>query len=133
MMHAEHVADLAALEAASDDLTRNALALRLADACVLGTPDVLLRLIAREDLVNHRGTLVYSLGHFDCSAYAPVLVHVVATGGFEEAHEALQVLTRIEEASGADIRSAYLEAAAAATATEDWRRELLEDLLSAFE
>ena len=61
-------------------------------------------------------------------------MHLVATGGFEEAHEALQILTRIEEASGPDIQSAYVEArAAAAGAIEDWRRELLEDLLSAFE
>lgn len=133
-MDADHATELATLETTSDDVIRNQLALRLADARVPGTPDVLLRLIARDDLVNRRGTLVYSLGQFDCSGYVPQLVHLVATGNFEVAHTAFYILADIEETVGPDLAPACTEVQAAISAVpEDWRRDLLSELLDGFE
>jgi hypothetical protein len=133
-MAADPAADLAALEITSDHATRNQLALRLAGARVPGTPDVLLRLIAREDLVNHRGTLVHSLGQFDCSGYVPALAHLVVTGNFEVAHEAFNILDNIEYAAGPTISSVNAQIKSALSVVgEDWRRELLRDLLGLFE
>ena len=133
-MKADFAANLADLETTPDHAARDQLALRLADAHVPGTPDVLLRLIGREDLANHRGTLVHSLGHFECSGYVPVLTHLVATGNFEVAHEAFKIVDNIEHAAGPAIRSAYAEVnSALAVVGEDWRRKLLQDLLNLFE
>lgn len=130
-MEADYSADLALLETTSDHATRHQLALRLADARVPGTPDVLLRLIAREDLVDRRGTLVYSLGHFDCSNYVPLLVHLVATANFEVAHAAFHILADIEHVTGPDIGAALAEAKSAVSVSpEDWRRKLLDELIS---
>lgn len=43
----------------------------------------LLLAIAKPENLNHRGTLVYALGAFNCEPFLEVLVDLVLTGNFE--------------------------------------------------
>ena len=127
--------DLLSLENAVDGATRNALALHLSEAKVVGVGEVLVRLIERSDLANNRGTLVHALRHYDCAPYLPLLVDLVTTAGFEVAHEALEALQTIEHVQGSEVSAACekVEGALGKGNLEDWRRPLLEHLLDMFD
>ena len=53
-----------------------------------------MRLIERSDLVNNRGTLLYSLASYDCSSVVDLLKDLVETGNFEVSGEAQMILDR---------------------------------------
>jgi hypothetical protein len=120
-------ADLARLEALTDPNTRNALALELGEARLPGLSEVLVRLIQRPDLRDHRGTLVHVLGFHDCSAYLPLLAGLVVEGNWEVAHEAFEIIDTVDAADEDDVEQALAQVKAARP-SEDWRRELLDDL-----
>lgn len=127
--------ELLSLESLADGRTRNALALRLAEAKVAGADEVLVRLIQRPDLAKNRGTLVHALRHYDCAPYLTLLVDLVISGGFEVAHEALEAIETIEHVEGANVLAAF-EAVSRALGTngiQDWRKPLLDDLLEKFD
>jgi hypothetical protein len=125
-MEADCSADLAVLESTPNHAVRDRLALRLADARAPGAQDALLRLIAREDLSDHRGTLVYSLGQFDCSEYLTTLVDLVAKANFEVANLALGILDDVDRGRAPVVAQALTTAESmSSVATEDWRHELL--------
>jgi hypothetical protein len=118
------------LETLEDHSARNALALELGDARTLGLPEVLVRLIQRPDLRDHRGTLVHVLGFHDCAAYLPLMAGLVIGGGWEVAHEAFEIIDTLDSADEQDVETALSLTRDALTAAEieDWRRELLGDL-----
>lgn len=120
-------ADLARLEVLTDPAERNALAIALGEARTPGLVEVLVRLIQRPDLREHRGTLVHVLGFHDCSAYLPLLAGLVVEGNWEVAHEAFEIVDTVDAADEDDVEQA-LAAVKAARPLEDWRRELLEDM-----
>ena len=99
--------ELEALESAVDAVTRNALALRFAEAKLSGLDRVLVRLIRRPDLANNRGTLVHALRHYDCAPHLPLLTDLVVTGEFEVAHEALEAIETIEHVEGSAVRASF--------------------------
>lgn len=123
-------ADLIALEAETDHAARNTLALVLADRRTPGLPDVLIRLIRREDLRDHRGTLVHALGDFDCTAHLHLLAELVAQGNWEVAHEAFQIIDAMQEADVEEVGRVVGVATGILMreGVEPWRRTLLEDL-----
>ncbi len=123
------VADLQTLEACTDAVARNALALKLADAGTPGLAEVLARLIRRPDLARQRGTLVHALGMLDCAPYVGLLVELAITGGFEVAHEAVSALEAIDPMPADEGRRAQarLDSARAGAVAEDWRQDLLEE------
>ena len=127
--------DLMTLATTQDAGLRNAAALRLADARVPEAKAVLVGLILTEDLRNHRGTLVYCLGHFDCSDQFGLLIGLVISGNFEVACGALHILESLEGVSGeqAQLASEALEDALVKTSAEDWRRELLDGAFEMFD
>jgi hypothetical protein len=92
----------------------------------------LVRLIGREDLRDRRGTLVYALGNLECSGQAALLAELVANGNFEVANGAFHILEEMEAPASDDIdRAVEITAQALATPpAEDWRRELLEELMT---
>jgi len=59
------------------------------DASAVGP---LLQAISRPENVNHRGTLIYALGAFNCGAFLEVLVDLVLTGNFEVSTGAFGIL-----------------------------------------
>lgn len=126
---------LEALEALEDHVARNDLALELGDARTPGLAEVLVRLIQRPDLRDHRGTLVHVLGFYDCTDHLPLLASLVARGGWEVAHEAFEIVDTLDSADDQDVEAALALArsALAAGAPEDWRRELLGDLVDILE
>ena len=129
------LSELLSLENVANGVTRNALALRLAEAKVAGVDEVLVRLIQRPELANNRGTLVHALRHYDCGPYVALLVDLVVTGGFEVAHEALEAIETIEHVEGNDVRAAFekVERALGTGDVQDWRRPLLDDLFDKFD
>jgi hypothetical protein len=131
----ETSSDLLSLENAIDGATRNALALRLAEAKCDGLDEVLVRLIQRTELANNRGTLVHALRHYDCAPHVALLADLVITGGFEVAHEALAAIETIEHVESSDVRAAFekVERAFANDDLEGWRRPLLDDLWNKFD
>ena len=114
---------------------RNALALQLAERRTPGLEDVLIELIGREDLRSNRGTLVHSLGSFDCSTHLNFLLALVVDGGFEVASEALQIIDLIEAVDGKEAERAFASATGALTRPdlENWRRDMLEEIVEMFE
>jgi len=127
--------DLLTLEAATDGAARNALALKLAEGQTSGLPEVLIRMIGREDLRDNRGTLVHALSYFDCAGHLPFLVDLMIGGNWEVAHEAFQIVDLIEEVEGDDAEQALAKTtdAIAKVGIEDWRHALLNDLLEMFD
>lgn len=127
--------DLHTLQTTADDATRNALALRLAEAGAQGLEPVLVALIQRPDLADKRGTLVHALGYLDCSDHLALLVELVASGNFEVAHEALQALETIDEADADDVKAAQdiLDRARGVANVEPWREGLLDELAEMFD
>jgi hypothetical protein len=131
----DNAADLKALEMLADGKARNALALRLAEAGTPGLPEVLIRMIARADLRSNRGTLVHSLGHYDCSEHLNFLLGLVIDGGLEVAGEAFEIINMIEAVDGEEAERALGSTTEALTKADlvDWRRAMLEDILEMFE
>ena len=127
--------ELQSLENEADGGTRNAMALRLAEAKVIGVDEVLVRLIQRSDLAKNRGTLVHALRHYDCAPHLVLLVDLVISGGFEVAHEALEAIETIEQAGGDTVLAAFekVERALGASGIQDWRKPLLDDLFEKFD
>jgi hypothetical protein len=128
-------AALKLLRTTTNGAERNALALRLAEGRSPGLQDVLIELIGREDLRSNRGTLVHSLGYFDCSAHLNFLLALVIEGGLEVASEALQIIDLIEAVDGEEAERAFASATGALTRLdlENWRRDMLEEILEMFE
>ena len=123
-------ADLLALESEADHAARNALALVLAERRTPGLTEVLIRQIGREDLRNHRGTLVYALRDFDCTTHLDILAKLVVEGNWEVAHEAFQIIDAMRGADNEMIRCSVdlTTRVLAAEGLEPWRRTLLEDI-----
>jgi hypothetical protein len=134
-MTANDNAELKTLEALADGTARNALALRLAEAGTPGLPEVLIRMIGRADLRTNRGTLVHSLGYYDCSEHLNFLLGLVVDGGLEVAGEAFEIIDLIEAVDGEDAERAWASTTQALTRTdlEDWRRAMLDEILEMFE
>ena len=129
------VNELERLRTLTDGAQRNALALRLTKAKTPGLQDVLIEMIGREELRSNRGTLVHSLGHYDCSAHLNFLLALVIDGGLEVASEALQIIDLIEAVDGEEAELAFASAtkALAQSNLQDWRRQMLEEILEMFE
>lgn len=127
--------DLRLLETITDADQRNALALRLAQAATPGLDAVLVKLIQRPDLADKRAPLVHALSFIDCSDHVALLVELVASGGFEAAHEALQALETVDEAEADDVEQAraILDRARSVANLEGWREALLEELAELFD
>ena len=60
----------------------------------------LLHAISKPENLNHRGTLVYALGAFNCEPFLEVLVDLVLTGNFEVSTGAFGIIE--ESATSAD-------------------------------
>jgi hypothetical protein len=107
-------------------------ALALAKARVAEAKPILIALIEREELRDQRGTLVHSLGYFDCTDRVGWLAGLVMSGNFEVAHEALEILDLIEVLDEEELEAVVASAnrSLAAIDIEAWRRGLLDDLIN---
>lgn len=127
--------DLRRLETIPDAETRNALAMRLAQAGTPGLDAVLVRLIQRPDLADKRAPLIHALSFVDCSDHVALLIELVASGGRESAHEALQALETVDEADSEEVERAraILDRARNVANLETWREALLDELADLFD
>jgi HEAT repeat protein len=67
----------------SSSSARDKAALALMDIGDESAVPPLLSAISRPENINHRGTLVYALGAFNCEPFLDVLVDLALTGNFE--------------------------------------------------
>ena len=125
---------IAKLKNEKDDSERNSLALDLAELRDHRILLALIELIEREDLVNSRGTLVYCLNNFDVSDYFILLVRLIVSGNWEVAHESFDLIDSLNEVSSNQVAEGFklLKAAVENDALEEWRLNMMEDVLSMF-
>ena len=125
---------IAKLKNEKDDSERNSLALDLAELRDHRILLALIELIEREDLVNSRGTLVYCLNNFDVSDYFILLVRLIVSGNWEVAHESFELIDSLNEVSSNQVSEGFklLKAAVKNDALEEWRLNMMEDVLSMF-
>ena len=126
---------LSRLSTANSCVERNALAM---EAAATGDPkvaQVLIELIDRPELVNERGTLVYCLRNFDCSTSFFWLVKLVCHGNWEVSHEAMGILEKIGHVDAVEARQGYdyLLTTVDASIHDEWRADLMAELLSWFD
>ena len=123
------------LESLSDDSSRNALALRLAETRDPRVLSSLLRLIGQPNLENSRGTLVHCLSFYEPAGHFELLAGLVCDGNWEVAQESYAILEAIESLSGAQVSAGFarIEALLREGVADEWRRQLLGDLLAMFE
>jgi HEAT repeat protein len=69
--------------ASTEPAVRNRAALQLMDIGDANAVEPLIRAILKPENVNHRGTLVFALGAFDCGPWLETLVDLALTGNFE--------------------------------------------------
>lgn len=72
--------------------TRDQAALDLMELKNVAAVVPLLSAIAKPENVNHRGTLVYALGAFNCQDHLEVLVDLALTGNYEVSTSAIQTI-----------------------------------------
>ena len=96
--------------------------------------DVIIDLIDRPDLMNNRGTLVYALENYDLSDKLEFLIELVINGNFEVAHQAVLLIDKLT-VSGSDVQKVYLKLLEEAKRPQenDWRGDLLQELIDAFD
>ena len=118
----------------TDSHERNHLAMDLAETGDLRVRDVIIQLIGRSDLVNHRGTLVYALESYDMSDKFEFLIELVKNGNWEVAHQAALLIDKLT-ICGPDVRNIYLDLLEEIQKPQlnDWRVDLLKDLIASFE
>jgi hypothetical protein len=75
-----------------DSSLRNDAALKVMDNNLEELVPALAAAVARSSNVGANGTLVYALGHFDCSRYFELLVDVALHHKFEASGEAFSIL-----------------------------------------
>lgn len=76
----------------ADGKTRNKAALELMDAGDQRACQPLVAAICEVANEDNRGTLVYALGAFDCSAYIDLMVDLVISGNYEVASCAFNII-----------------------------------------
>ncbi|XLZ71012.1 hypothetical protein ABT364_03340 [Massilia sp. SR12] len=79
------------LESSSSSI-RDKAALELMDLQDEAAVGPLLRAIAKPENINHRGTLVYALGAFNCEAFLEVVIDLALTGNFEVSLGAIGII-----------------------------------------
>lgn len=79
---------------------RDKAAIDLMDIGSEGAVGPLLQAISKPENRNHRGTLVYALGAFNCEPFLEILVDLVLTGNFEVSTGAFGIIE--ESATSAD-------------------------------
>ncbi|MDQ1833762.1 hypothetical protein [Massilia scottii] len=114
---------------------RNALAITATETGDLEVKKVLIEMIDRPELLNERGTFVNCLGQFDCSRNFLFLVRLVCEGNWEVSHEAADILAKNDLVEGREVKEGYncLRTTVAAGVNDEWRAELIADLLSMFD
>ncbi|WBR99980.1 hypothetical protein OU994_16790 [Pseudoduganella sp. SL102] len=123
------------LSTADNSLERNALAVKAAETGDPAVPKILVELIDRHELANERGTLVNCLGSFDCSGKFLWLAKLVCHGNWEVSHEAMRILEKIDYLDAREVQQGYdlLLMTAEAGMDEEWRTDLVNDLLAMFD
>jgi predicted dinucleotide-utilizing enzyme len=81
--------------ASPDSSVRDKAALELMDIGDESAVEPLLRAIANPEYINHRGTLVYALGAFNCAAFLELLVDLALTGNFEVSIGAFGIIAEL--------------------------------------
>lgn len=88
------------LESTSSSI-RDKAALDLMDVLDERAVGPLLRAISKPENANHRGTLVYALGAFNCEAYLEIVVDLALTGNYEVSAGACSILEESANSAGA--------------------------------
>ena len=83
---------LEVLQETDDRVIRNAVAMALREIGDSRAAAPLAKLIDHDHTLGSRGTLLYALESFDCTPFAPMLIRLVTTGGFEVRAQALRIL-----------------------------------------
>lgn len=94
---------------------------------------IILYLIEIEEKKGNYGTLIYALRNYPPEPLFLKAINWLATGNFEVAHEAFYIINNINKLNGNDVDYAYsfLEKRILED-IEEWRKELLNEILEMF-
>lgn len=95
------------LRETEDPALRNTIAVALRDIGDEAAVLPLIELLNHPKTLNNRGTLLYALEVFDCSAHLKTIVHLFLSGGFEVQATAYQLL----ESMAGEVPDEFLLAA----------------------
>lgn len=109
--------------------------LDLAEKRDIETYYIILYLIKKAELNREPfGTLVYALKNYPAENLFLQAIKWVAFGGFEVSHEAFEIINSIDKINGDEAEEAYLIIKnRMGDNIEDWREELLKDILEMFD
>ena len=97
---------------------------------------VLHDLIKVEQYKNCRGTFVYCLLNFPSELSFDLAIDLIISGNFEVAHTAFEIINNTEvNISGNNVEQGFVKLNNAIESSEnidDWRKELIEDVLDMF-
>lgn len=79
-----------------DPALRHAAALKAADSGLGELAPVLLERSLEPKMIGWNGTLIYALGHFDCSRYFAQLAEVAVSHGYEAAWGSMSIIDEQE-------------------------------------
>lgn len=120
-----------------DIITKNSIAISLSETADKRVLYCLHDLINNPFYKNMRGTFVYCLRSFPSEDSFSLAIELVLTGNFEVAHEAFEILDNVEQNIDPEIvRASYDKVATFCennSEYEEWRKFLIEDLMSMFD
>jgi hypothetical protein len=91
------------LKNTSNHNLRNCIALALRDIGSEEAVEPILSMLIDPITVGNRGTLLYALVPFDCSAYIELIVDLMINGNWEVRHNSLQLIDSIKKDLSVDV------------------------------
>ncbi|NYR08825.1 hypothetical protein [Psychrobacter sp. BI730] len=120
-----------------DVITKNSIAISLSETADKRVLYCLHDLIKNPLYKNMRGTFVYCLRSFPSEGSFSLAIELVLTGNFEVAHEAFEILDNVKEKIDQEVvRASYDKVSTFYennSEYEEWRKFLIEDLMSMFD
>lgn len=96
---------------------------------------IILNLIEQPEFDKCKGTLVYALENYPPEPLFEKAIDWLIHGGFEVAHGAFNIINNISKLSGNRVDNAYkaIKTSSKDHRNEEWRTELLNEVLDMFE
>lgn len=117
------------------DIDKSNLILDLAETKDMNLYENIILCLDAEEFSKYQNILVYALTFYPAEPLMEKAVHWLMNGNFEISHSAFDILNNIEEISGEQVDKSFilLNNFLIKDNIEDWRKNLVEDIVDMFE